>query len=319
MLALVLVVGLSLAYGARDMSLAAAAHGLFAPDPDSISDLAVQSRIPRTLAGLLVGAALGLAGAVMQGVARNPLADPGLLGVNAGAALFVVGAMTILGVTSVGGYIWFAFLGAALAALVVYSVAAIGRDGATPVKLALTGAAVTAALGSLVSATLLTSADTLDTFRFWQVGSLAGRSDEAIGQVLPFLIVGGAIALSSGRMLNVLSLGDDVGRGLGQRVALSRATGGLAVVLLCGAATALAGPIGFVGLVIPHVARLVSGADYRRILPLSALLGPILLLSADVLGRLIARPGELEVGIVTAVIGAPVFILIVRFRRMARL
>jgi len=314
-----MAVGLSLAFGARDMSLAAAFHGLVSPSLDSINDLAVQSRIPRTIAGLLVGASLGLGGAMMQGVARNPLADPGILGVNAGAALFVVVALTFLGVTTTLGYLGFAFAGAAVAAVVVYSVAVLGREGATPLKLALAGAAVTAALTSLVTAVLLTRQDSLDAFRFWQVGALAGRSSESIVAVLPFIVVAGALALASGRMLNVLALGDDLGRTLGQRVGLSRLVGAIVVVVLCGSATALAGPIGFVGLVIPHVARLIVGSDYRWILPLSAILGPVLLLSADVIGRVIARPGEVEVGIVTAVIGAPVFILIVRYRRMASL
>jgi iron complex transport system permease protein len=255
----------------------------------------------------------------MQGVARNPLADPGILGVNAGAALFVVVGITFLGISTASGYIWLAFAGAAVAAVVVYSVSAIGRDGATPVKLALAGAAVTAALSSLVTAILLVNQETLDTFRFWQVGSLSGRTFDTMGTVLPFVVIAGVIALFSGRMLNVLALGDDLGRGLGQHVGLSRLLGAAVVVVLCGSATALAGPIGFVGLIIPHVARLAVGSDYRRILPLSALLGPILLLVADVIGRLVARPGELEVGIVTALIGAPVFILIVRYRKMATL
>lgn len=317
--ALAAAICLSLALGARDMSLATALHGLFAPLAGNIDDLAVQSRIPRTLAGVLVGVSLGLAGALMQGVARNPLADPGILGINAGAALFVVVAISFLGITTVSGYIWFAFLGAGVAAVVVYSVAAIGRVGATPVKLALAGAAVTAALGSLVTAILLTSQQTLDSFRFWQVGALAGRTLESIATVLPFLIVGTVLALASGRMLNVLALGDDLGRGLGQRVAFSRLIGAVAVIILSGGATALAGPIAFVGLIIPHIARMIGGSDYRWILPISALLGPVLLLSADVVGRIVGRPGEIQVGIITALIGAPVFVFLVRYRKMASL
>ncbi len=314
-----MVIVLSLTLGAREMSLFTAFRGLVSPEPGNVDDLAVQSRIPRTIAGLLVGGSLGLAGAMMQGVARNPLADPGILGINAGSALFVVVAITFLGVTSVSGYIWFAFLGAAVAAVVVYGVASTGREGASPVKLALAGAAVTAALGSVVTAVLLTSVRSLDSFRFWQVGALSGRSFDSISAVLPFIVVGAILALLSGRMLNILALGDDIGRGLGQRIGLSRVAGALAVVILCGAATALAGPIAFVGLIIPHVARILTGSDYRWILPLSALLGPVLLLTADVIGRIIARPGELQVGIVTAIVGAPIFILIVRYRKMASL
>lgn len=316
---LALAVALSCALGARPMSLAEAFHGVFFANPDNVNDLAVQSRIPRTVAGILAGASLALAGTVMQAVARNPLADPGILGLNAGAAFFVVMAISFLGLTSTAGYIWFAFIGAAVAATIVYGISAIGREGATPVKLALSGAAVTAALSSLTVAVLLTKQQALDAFRFWQVGALSGRSWDSIGTVLPFMIVAGILALLSGRSLNVLALGDDLGRGLGQRVGLSRLTSAIVVVVLCGAATALTGPIGFVGLVIPHIVRLFTGPDYRYILAFSALLGPVLLLLSDIVGRLIVLPGELQVGIVTAVIGAPVFIVIVRYRRMVAL
>ena len=289
----------------------------YADDTDRLVILTL--RLPRTLLGLLVGAALGLAGCVMQGVTRNPLADPGILGVNAGAALCVVLAITFFGVSSPGGYVWFAFVGAAVAAVIVYGIAALGREGATPVKLALAGAAMSAAFAAVTQAFLLLDQSTFDQMRFWQVGALAGRDLGQVGQLAPFLLIGCAAALFLGRTLNTLSLGDDVARGLGAHVGLSRGLSAAVVVLLCGAATAAAGPIGFVGLTIPHVARMITGPNYRWTLPFSMLLAPILLLGADIVGRVIARPGEVQVAIVTAVIGAPVFIALVRRKKLAAL
>lgn len=309
----------SLAVGARPVGFGTLVEALTAFDPANGDHAVVQARIPRTAAGLLTGAALGLAGAAMQGVARNPLADPGILGVNAGAALAVVAGIHVLGITQLSGYIWLAFLGAAAAAAAVYCVASLGREGATPVKLALAGAALTAGLGSVMNAVLVGSRDTLEAFRFWQVGSISGRGWEAIGQVLPFLLAGMLVTACTGRILNGLSLGDDTARGLGQQVALSRAVCALGIVVLCGAATALAGPIAFVGLVIPHIVRAFTGPDYCRILPLSALLAPVLLLAADVAGRVVALPGEVQAGIMTAAVGAPVFIWLVRSRKAAGL
>jgi len=317
---LVLLVLASLAIGARSIPVATVVDALTRYDPSSTDQLVVvTSRLPRTVLGLLVGAALGLAGAVMQGVTRNPLADPGILGVNGGAALAIVVGIGVFGVGSVSGYVWFAFAGAAGASVLVYSVAALGREGATPVKLALAGAAVTAFFGAFTTALLLADQQTFDQFRFWQVGSLNGRDLGVTARVLPFLLVGGVLALALGRGLNTLAMGDDVARGLGARVGLIRITSALAVVLLCGAATAAAGPIGFVGLTIPHAARALVGTDYRRILPTSMLLAPILLLTADVVGRVVARPGEVQVAIVTAVLGAPVFVAIVRRHRLSGL
>jgi iron complex transport system permease protein len=269
--------------------------------------------------GLLVGAALGLSGALMQGVTRNPLADPGILGVNGGAALFVVAGIYWFGLSTLTAYVWLAFAGAAAASVAVYVLGSLGREGATPVKLALAGAAMTAMLGSLTTALLIGDVDTFDQFRFWAVGSLAGRGSDIAVQVAPFILIGILLALVSGRVLNALSLGDEVAKSLGQRVGLARLFVAVVVVVLCGAATAAAGPIGFVGLTIPHVARLITGPDYRWILPYSMVLAPILLLGSDVLGRIVAQPGELQVGIVTAVIGAPFFIALVRRRKLADL
>ncbi|MGW3864904.1 FecCD family ABC transporter permease, partial [Streptomyces sp. NPDC005047] len=243
------VTALSLAVGSGDVSAHDLVHGLLDPDRSVRGQLVVREvRIPRTLAGLLAGVALGLAGTVMQGVTRNPLADPGLLGINAGAAVAVVFAMSVLSLTEPGQYIWFGFLGACLAAVLVYGVASFGREGATPVKLALAGAAATALLVSVTDAILLTDSRTYDQFRFWQVGALDGRETDVLLQALPFVVAGAVLALGLGPRLNGLALGDDVARALGQRVAVARLAGAASTVLLCGAATAVAGPIAFVGL-----------------------------------------------------------------------
>ncbi|MDY7102449.1 MAG: iron chelate uptake ABC transporter family permease subunit [Actinomycetota bacterium] len=317
---LFLVLLASVAYGAKPMALSSVFDAFLNYDPTSNDHLIVRSlRVPRTIVGILVAISLGLAGAVMQGVTRNPIADPGILGVNAGAAMFVVAGIYLFGVTSLLGYVWFAFAGAALASFVVYFLGSLGRGGATPVKLALAGAAVTAMLASVTRAILLIDVATLDQYRFWAVGSLAGRDTEIAVQVAPFVVIGSVLALASGRVLNALALGDDVAASLGQRVGLARFSSALSVVFLCGAATAAAGPIGFVGLTIPHVARSITGPDYRWILPYSMVLAPILLLGSDVIGRVVARPGELQVGIVTALIGAPFFVMLVRRRKLAEL
>ncbi|HEY8544463.1 MAG TPA: iron ABC transporter permease [Acidimicrobiales bacterium] len=310
----------SVAFGSKPMALGTVLDALFDFDPTDNDHQIVRSlRVPRTLIGIGVGAALGLAGAVMQGVTRNPLADPGILGIEAGAGLGVVLALHQVGVETLDGYVWFAFGGAALASVVVYALGSAGGGGATPVKLALAGAALTAMLTSITQAILLTDVSALDRFRFWSVGSLAGRDDGILWDVLPYLVAGAVLALATARLLNTLALGDDVARSLGARVRLGRAVASLSVILLCGAATAAAGPIGFVGLTVPHVARAICGPDYRRILPWSLVLGPTLLLGADVLGRVVARPGELQVGIVTAVVGTPCFVALVRRRRLAAL
>lgn len=309
---LVLVAAVSLAVGARGLPLETVWQALTQFDPGNGDHAVVHARIPRTVLGLLAGGALGLAGAAMQGVARNPLADPGIMGVNAGAALAVVTGIYVFGISSLTGYIWFAFIGAAAAAAVVYVVASLGRDGATPVKLALAGAALSAGLYSLMNVILVSSQDTLDRFRFWQVGGIAGRDWSVVLPGVPFLVLGAGIVLATGRILNSLALGDDIARGLGQRVGLVRGITALGIVLLCGSATALAGPIGFVGLVIPHAVRLLTGPNYRWILPFSLILAPVLLLSADILGRVVLLPGEVPAGIMTALVGAPVFVWLVR-------
>lgn len=312
---LVLVAFASLMWGARDIAPGDVWAALVSPvTGDNDHGVVRNERVPRTLIGLVAGAALGAAGALMQGVTRNPIADPGLLGLNSGASLAVIVAIAGFQVTSVDGYVWFAFLGAGVAAVIVYGAASMGWEGVTPVKLALVGAAVTATATSLITVVLLMDRNTLREFRFWQVGSLANRSLDALTSVLPFVVVGLLVALAAGRVLNALALGDDVARGLGQDVTRGRLLVVLAVVLLCGSAVSLVGPIAFVGLVVPHVARAVVGPDYRWIVALSMLIGPLLLLAADVIGRLVVA-GELEAGLVVAFVGAPVLLALVRSSR----
>jgi iron complex transport system permease protein len=319
-LLLVLAIGLSLTVGSRAIPFGTVLDALLHPDP-SITDhtVVLDLRVPRTVIGLLAGLALGLAGALMQGITRNPLADPGLLGVNAGASLFVVAGIAWFGVTSALGYVWFAFAGAFAAAVIVYIVGSLGREGATPVKLALAGTALTASFTSLITIVLLSDPAAFDKYRFWQAGSLVARSLDSAVHLAPFIAGGAVLCLLAGRMLNALALGDDLARGLGQNLIAARVVCAVAVVLLCGSATALAGPIVFVGLAVPHIARRFTGPDYRWILLYSAVLGPVLLLAADVLGRWLGGAGEIEAGLVVAFLGAPMLIGLVRRVKLAGL
>lgn len=276
-------------------------------------------RVPRTLIGIGVGAALAVAGAIMQAVTRNPLASPAVLGINAGAAFAIVTAVHVLGIVTPLGYVWFAFLGALGAAVLVYAIASAGRGGPTPVKLALAGAVLSALLASWISAILVLDQRTLDEVRFWLAGSLAGRSVDVFVQVLPFLALGLVAGLALGRQLNTLSLGEDTARALGQRTGAIRGVCAIVVVLLAGAAVAAAGPIAFVGLAVPHIVRAVTGPDYRWVLPYCLVGGPVLLLAADIAGRVVMRPAELQVGIVTAFVGAPLLIHLARRKKVANL
>jgi iron complex transport system permease protein len=260
-----------------------------------------------------------MTGTLIQGLTRNPLADPGILGVQAGASLAVVIGINTVAIEDPLGYVWFAFAGAAVSGIVVYALGSLGRGGASPVKLALAGAAMSALLVALTQAVLLSNEATLNEYRFWAVGSLAGREDDVVRAVAPFIALGVLFGLTRGRSLNSLALGDDVARGLGVSLVWARIAAAVAIILLCGAAVAGAGPIVFVGLVIPHLARAICGPDYRWILAWSLVLAPSLLLGADTVGRLIARPGEVQVGIMTAVIGTPVFIAIIRRKNLADL
>ena len=305
------VVVLSTAVGSR----AAVSPGALLDASDPLHAVYV-ARLERTLLGLVVGASLGLAGACMQGLTRNPLADPGLLGVNAGASFAMVLAISVFGVSQLSDYLWFAFAGAAVAAVLVHAVASLGRDGATPMKLAIAGAAVTAAVTSWTSGMLLVDRKTMETFRYWQVGTVGGRGLDVLLTGLPFLVLGAALALTGSRLLNALALGDDVARGLGRRTARDGLVIGLAIVLLAGGATALAGPIAFVGLLVPHGVRIVLGSDYARVLPFSAAVGAVFVVLADTVGRVVLPPAEVQVGIMTAVVGVPVFLALLRRGRL---
>ncbi|WP_435854526.1 FecCD family ABC transporter permease [Streptomyces subrutilus] len=314
---LALIALLSIAVGAKQMALEEVWHGLFhyAGTP---SDVVVRDlRVPRTLLGLMVGLGLGLSGAVMQALTRNPLAEPGILGVNAGAAAAVVSAISFFGANSLNEFVWWAFLGAAVVSVVVYVLG--GSRSATPVRLALAGTAASAALLGYINAVQLMDSKALDKLRFWTVGSLSSATMDTVRQVAPFLLVGALLALTLGRPLNAMAMGDDTARALGAHLTRTRIVAVLAITLLCGAATAACGPIVFVGLMIPHLVRAFTGPDMRWVLAYSAVLSPVLLLGADVVGRVVTRPAELQVGIVTALIGGPVFIYLVRRKRMAQL
>ncbi len=316
---LVLVALLSLVVGAKSIPMHTVWDALFAYDGSDDQLIVRELRVPRMVLGALVGSAMALAGALMQALTRNPLADPGLLGVNAGAALAIVASISYLGATTLTEYVWFGLAGAAVTTFVVYVLGAAGRAGVSPVRLALAGAAIAAAFSGIISAIVLLSHDAFVDFRTWSVGSLTGRDSSVVTQVLPFIAVGTVIALAMAGSLNALSLGDDTARALGAKVGQIRLTGVVAVTLLCGAGTAAVGPIGFVGLIIPHVVRSFTGPNQRWLLPYSLLFGAILLLGSDVLGRVILHPGELQVAVVTAAVGAPVFILLVRRRRLSQL
>jgi iron complex transport system permease protein len=305
--ALAAVLVLSLALGARALSPHAVWQGLTDPAAPAY-DVVHGLRLPRTLLGLLAGAALGTAGGVMRALTRNPLADPGLLGINAGASAAVVTASALLGAGGFGGAIGFAFAGAAGVG---------GGRAATPARLVLAGTAVNAALFSYVSAVELLDGDALDRMRFWTVGSLASASLGTVAELAPFVAAGLLLALLLARPLGALALGEDTARALGSRLTVTRTGAVAAVTLLCGAATAACGPIVFVGLLTPHLVERFTGPDPRRQLPYCAVAGPCLLLTADVLGRLAARPGELQVGVVTAVVGGLLLLHLLRTRRGA--
>ncbi len=310
---------LSLMVGARAVAPAVVVEALLRPDM-SIADHVVilTQRVPRTIIGVLAGAALALAGTIMQGLTRNPLADPGLLGVNAGASVAVLAAITLWGITAPSGFVWFAFAGAAAASIVVAVIGTRGPDGSNPAKLALTGAAVTAGLTAITTLILTTSITAFDVFRYWQVGGLTARGLDTVAVVAIPIVIGAVIALTLARGLDLLALGEDTATGLGHSVARTRGLGIVATVLLCGGATAIAGPIIFLGLLVPHALRMVVGGGYRWLLAIAAPAGAIVLLAADVLGRLIAPPGEVQAGLVVAFIGAPVLIsLVLRRQRVS--
>jgi iron complex transport system permease protein len=316
---LALVCLLSIALGTRTISLGTVwdsfAHFTDTDDQAIVRDL----RVPRTVLGLLAGVAFGLSGAVIQAVTRNPLADPQILGINSGAALFVVFAVGVLGLTQLSQYMWFGFAGVAVALTLVYLLGSAGRAGATPIRLTLAGVALGAVMDGLSSGIRLVKPRAFDYLRFWDIGSLAGRPIDVATTILPFVLVGALLALVVARELNAVALGDDLAKTLGAGVGRTRALALVSVMLLSGAATAAVGPIGFVGLMIPHVVRWIVGPDQRWIFVYTVVCGPILLLLADIVGRLVVRPGELRVGIVTAFVGAPVLIWWIRRARVSTL
>ncbi|MFR9725351.1 FecCD family ABC transporter permease [Streptomyces sp. MS19] len=314
---------LSLMFGSREIPPGDVLRTLLgdAPDP-RVDDIVWDARVPRTVLALATGAALGLAGGLMQALTRNPLADPGILGVSAGASFAIVLSTAMLGIGAPNAYIWFAFAGALAATVAVYLLGGSGRAGMTPVKLALAGVAITGLLSSLTSAMVLVKPEALNRFRFWSAGSLADDNSAALQQVAPFLVAGIVLALLCSPSLNSLALGDDMAAALGRRVGLVRLAGVVAITLLTGTAVALIGPVVFLGLAVPHMARVLTqragiGPDQRWLLPVSAALAPCLLLVADVAGRLIARPAEVQAGVLVAFIGGPFFIALVRRQRLA--
>jgi iron complex transport system permease protein len=320
---LVVLCLLSIALGALNIPLDQVVASVSGNPPSRLVENVVWSvRVPRTALGLICGAALGLSGALMQALTRNPLADPGLLGISAGAAFAIVVSIAVFGVGTLYGYIWFALAGALVASVLVYLLGGLGGSGQTPVKLALAGVAVSSLLFSLTSAIVLTNPEALNRFRFWSAGSLAGQNGDVVLQIAPFVAVGTVLALACAPALNSLALGEDVAASLGRRLGRVRFQGVIAIMLMTGAAVAAIGPVVFLGLVIPHVARILAqwaglGPDNRWLLPLSALLAPCLLLAADLAGRLVARPIEIQAGLLVAFIGGPAFIAMVRRHRLA--
>ncbi|VEP12964.1 iron-enterobactin transporter subunit; membrane component of ABC superfamily [Hyella patelloides LEGE 07179] len=304
----------SVTWGAADIPFKDIYQAFTAFDGSSNHLIIRTVRLPRSLIALLVGAALAVAGAIMQGLTRNPLASPGILGVNAGAAFAVVVGTFIFGSSSLNIYAWYAFAGAAISAITVYLLGSVGRGGLTPFNLTIAGAALTAFISSVTSGILIISQRTLEEIRFWLAGSVAGRDLNLLLQVLPYICVGLILALALSRQITILSLGEDTARSLGQSTILIKILAAISIILLAGASVAIAGPIGFVGLIVPHIVRLLVGVDYRWILPYSAIFGAIIVLIADICGRLVVKPSELPVGLIMPLIGAPFFIYLIRWK-----
>ncbi len=317
---LLVAVWLGFTVGARPIPVGTVWEALVHPDAAGNDAVVVlDQRLPRTVIGILAGASLAVAGTLMQGLTRNPLADPGLFGINAGASVAVLTAITVFGITRASGFVWFAFLGAAVSATIVALVGARGPDGGNPAKLALTGAAVTAGLTAVTTLILVTSVRAFDVFRYWQVGGLTARGLDTVALVLLPIVVGLVLALACARGLDLLALGDRTASALGHHVGRTRALGIVATVLLSGAATAIAGPIVFIGLAVPHLVRGVLGGTHRDLMLVAAPLGAALLVLADVVGRVIALPGEVQAGLVVAFLGAPMLIAIVLRRKQVAL
>ncbi|MFT4282732.1 iron chelate uptake ABC transporter family permease subunit [Microbacterium sp.] len=316
---LIVAVALSLTVGSNPLALGTVLDVLRGGGSAEARYVVADLRVPRTVAGVVVAAALGAAGALVQAYTRNPLADPGILGVNAGAAFAVAVGVAFFGLRDISTFVWLAFAGALVVTLAVSVIGSAGRGGADPLRLTLAGVALGAVLAGLTTGMTLSNPDAFDRMRSWNAGSLLGRDLDVVGAVIPFVIVGLVLALFLAPGLNALALGDDVARAQGARVGAIRVGVILAVTVLAGAATALAGPISFVGLMVPHVARWLFGVDQRLILAVSMLSAPIVVLISDVLGRILIAPAEIPVGIVTAFVGAPVLIALARRRKASTL
>lgn len=311
-IALLICLVYSITLGAKDIPLPTILES-FIKDDNSFDRLIIQTmRLPRSLIAISVGSALAVSGALMQGLTRNPLAETGILGIEAGGALAVVIVLFIFGSSSLTLYATVAFLGAAIAALSVYGLGTLARGGCSPLNLTVAGAAMTAFISSITTGILIVSQRTLEEVRFWLAGSLAGRDINLFLQVLPFMAIGLLLAFLLGKQITILSLGEDVAKGLGQQTVWIKILTAISVVLLAGSSVAIAGPIGFIGLVVPHIVRFFIKTDYRWILPYSALLGAILLLVSDIAARTLLKPQELPVGVMTALVGAPVFVYLAK-------
>ncbi|TKD70496.1 FecCD family ABC transporter permease [Pseudalkalibacillus hwajinpoensis] len=302
----------SVVYGLTSITWSTALQAFTEFDGSNEHIIIIENRVPRALIGAAVGASLAVAGALMQAITRNPLASPSILGVNAGASFAIVVAVTFFSVTSLAAFSWLAFLGAALASVIVYVLGTLGREGLTPMKLTLAGAAIAAMFSSLTQGMLVLNEKALEDVLFWLAGSIEGRSLDMLGAVIPYIVIGLVGAVFISKKINTLVMGEDVAKGLGQRTLLVKAGAALLIVLLAGGSVAVAGPIALVGIVVPHLARFLTGSDYRWIIPYSAIIGAILLLAADIAARYVIMPLEAPVGVLTAVIGTPFFIYIAR-------
>lgn len=282
-------------------------------NPESTVDVLVQTeRFPRAVIGMVVGASLAIAGALMQALTRNPLASPSTFGINAGAIFFVVVASLMFSISEMTQLMWFAFAGALVSALIVYGLGSIGRDGLTPIKIVLAGSAILALFTSFTQAMLVLNESGMQNVLFWLAGAIGGRTLDMLQPVSPLLAIAGITALFMGRAINLFVTGDDIAKGMGQRVLLLKIVIGIVVVILAGGSVAIVGAVGFVGLFIPHIARALVGTDYRWIIPFSGALGGLLLMTADLIARLIILPQEVPLGVITALIGVPFFIYIAR-------
>ncbi|WP_156184530.1 FecCD family ABC transporter permease [Rossellomorea marisflavi] len=310
---LVAFIALSIVYGYTDTSWKAAFDTFMEPD-GSTEHLVIQNiRLPRALIAAAVGGSLAISGVLMQTLTKNPLASPGIFGINAGGGFMVVMAVTLFGVTSLQSFAWLSFLGAAIAAVGVFIIGgASGSNGLTPMKLTLAGAAITAMFSSFTQGLLVLNEAALEQVLFWLAGSVQGRSLEILAGVFPYILAGWILSLMIAGKMNILAMGEDVAKGLGVKTNILKVISLIAVVLLAGGSVAVAGPIGFIGIVIPHIARKIIGVDHRWLIPYSGLLGAILLLAADIGARYIIMPQEVPVGVMTAVIGAPFFVYVAR-------